>query len=206
VSSSLRVEWWTRGLSVGATGSADVSVAPVARGVELPLYDWSEGRVFVPALTYAGRLRGFLDDTLELRQEAGRGNAPGRVVVASLQSARLAELYEERGEPIGVAATIGGEPQSGSLSLVQGSLLEGWQAPALGLYVFGDSEVFGWSKPAPAARFKREATVHVGLDFKPGEYVVHIEHGIGRFDGVVKRIAAGIEREYLELQFAGTDK
>jgi len=194
VSSSLRVEWWTRG-------------APLeARGADLSLHDWSEGRVFVPALTYAGRLRGFLDDTLELRQEAGRGNAPGRVVVASLQSARLAELYEERGEPIGVAATIGGEPQRGSLSLVQGSLLEGWQAPALGLYVFGDSEVFGWSKPAPAARFKREATVHVGLDFKPGEYVVHIEHGIGRFDGVVKRVAAGIEREYLELQFAGTDK
>ncbi len=208
VSSSLRVEWWTRGVPTGTAGILPATVGRQDAGgpSEAPLYDWSEGRVFVPALTYAGRLRGFLDDTLELRQEAGRGAAPGRVVVASLQSARLAELYEERGEPIGVAATIGGEPQRGSLSLVQGSLLEGWQAPALGLYVFGDSEVFGWSKPAPAARFKREATVHVGLDFKPGEYVVHIEHGIGRFDGVVKRVAAGIEREYLELQFAGTDK
>jgi len=235
LSSSLRVELWTRGLPmpIRSTGSAGVSPAPSSPGSagvsptphptradvspalpvapanahrsDLPLYDWSEGRVFVPALTYAGRLRGFLDDTLELRHEAGRGGAPGRIVVASLQSARLAELYEERGEPIGVAEAISDEPARGVLSLVQGSLLAGWQVPALGLYVFGDAEVFGWSKPAPAARFKREATVNAGLDFKLGDYVVHIEHGIGRFEGIGKRVVGGVEREYLELQFAGTD-
>jgi len=221
---SLRVELWTRGLpdNVGAplvavrtdrdkgvrVDTAGETSAPpqVSQAADLPLHDWSEGRVFVPALTYAGRLRGFLDDTLELRHAAGRGGAPGRVVVASLQSARLSELYDERGESIGVAESLSEEPARGTLSLTQGSLLEGWQAPALGLYVFGDAEVFGWSKPAPAARFKREAKVNVGLDFKEGDYVVHIEHGIGRFDGVVKRVAGGVEREYLELQFAGTDK
>jgi transcription-repair coupling factor (superfamily II helicase) len=196
LSASLRVELWTRGLPGALAG----------QGADLPLHDWGEGRVFAPALTYAGRLRNFLDDTLELRREAGRGGAPRRVVVASLQSARLAELYDERGESIAVAASIAAEPTRGTLSLAQGSLLEGWQAPALGLHVFGDAEVFGWSKPAPAARFKREATVNVGLDYKPGDYAVHIEHGIGRFDGVVKRVAGGVEREYLELQFAGTDK
>ena len=162
--------------------------------------DWSDGRVFAGALTYAGRLRGFLDDTLE-----GRGE-DRRVVIASLQSGRLSELYEERGQDIPAVESVGEVPARGSITLVQGSLLEGWRAPALGLQVFGDAEIFGWSKPAPVARFKHEAKAAVGLDFQPGDYVVHIEHGIGRFLGVGKRVVSGAEREYLELQYAGDDR
>jgi len=171
-----------------------------AAGTDLPREDWGDGRVFTGALTYAGRLRGFLDDTLEQRDDERR------VVVASLQSARLAELYDERGESIGPVDAVDEEPKRRTLTLTQGSLLEGWHAPALGLYVYGDAEIFGWSKAAPVARFKREARVTAGLDFQPGDYVVHIEHGIGRFQGVVKAVAAGVEREYLDLQFAGTDR
>ena len=167
---------------------------------QLAADDWSDGRVFAGALTYAGRLRGFLDDTLE-----GRGE-DRRVVIASLQSGRLSELYEERGEDIPAVESVEEAPARGSITLVQGSLLEGWRAPALGLQVFGDAEIFGWSKPAPVARFKHEAKAAVGLDFQPGDYVVHIEHGIGRFLGVGKRVVSGAEREYLELQYAGDDR
>ncbi len=185
LASSLRVEFWTRG-SEGDPG--------------LPRHDWSDGRVFAAALPYAGRLRGFLDDTLELREQKRR------VVVVSLQSARLAELYDERETLVGVSEGMRAMPERGTITLVQGSLLEGWQAPSLGLHVFTDAEIFGWSKPAPVARFRREATAATGLDFSPGDYVVHIEHGIGRFVGVEKRLAGGIEREYLNLQYAGTDR
>ncbi|HKO25664.1 MAG TPA: transcription-repair coupling factor, partial [Chloroflexota bacterium] len=186
LTSSLRVEWWTR--SPGETDG-------------LPCDDWRDAEVVVPALTYAGRLRAFLDDTLELREQ-GR-----RVVVATLQSARLSELYDEHGAIVPAVDGLQDAPSRGSLTLVQGSLLEGWRVPALGLSVFSDAEIFGWSKPAPVARFKREAAATTGgLDFKPGDYVVHIEHGIGRFVGVEKRVAGGIEREYLELQYAGTDR
>ncbi len=179
-----RVEFWTR---------------REAQGGALPWEDWSDGRVFVSSLSYAGRLRGFLDDTMEQKEDNRR------VVAVSLQSGRLAELYKEHGVTVSVADSLSEEPARGSLALVQGSLLEGWRVPGLNLHVYTDAEIFGWSKPAPMARFKREAQVSVGLDFKPGDYVVHIEHGIGRFNGVVKRLAAGAEREYLELQYAGAD-
>ncbi len=167
---------------------------------QLTTGNWDDGRVFAGALTYAGRLRGFLDDTLE-----GRGE-DRRVVIATLQSGRLSELYEERGEDIPAVESVEEVPPRGSITLVQGSLLEGWRAPALGLQVFGDAEIFGWSKPAPVARFKHEAKAAAGLDFQPGDYVVHIEHGIGRFLGVGKRVVSGAEREYLELQYAGDDR
>src|SRR5256714_2387344 len=220
LTSSLRVEWWTRTPDAGPApeGAARDGLAgplgyPAPEGAakdglagplgpgRLPCDDWRDAEVVVPALTYAGRLRSFLDDTLELREQ-GR-----RVVVATLQSARLSELYDEHGAIIPAVDGMQDAPDRGSLTLVQGSLLEGWRVPALGLHVFGDAEIFGWSKPAPVARFKREAAATTGgLDFKPGDYVVHIEHGIGRFHGVEKRIASGIEREYLELQYAGTDR
>src|SRR6185312_497460 len=57
-----------------------------------------------------------------------------------------------------------------------------------------------------AARFHREASGNFALDFQPGDIVVHIEHGIGRFQGVVRRGTGRAEREYLDLQFAGTDR
>jgi transcription-repair coupling factor (superfamily II helicase) len=42
-------------------------------------------------------------------------------------------------------------------------------------------------------------------DLKPGDHVVHEDHGIGRFERFITREIAGVVREYLELRFAGTD-
>src|SRR6185295_11525685 len=42
-------------------------------------------------------------------------------------------------------------------------------------------------------------------DLAPGDYVVHVEYGIGRFAGLRKRVLEGNEREYLVIQFAGSD-
>ncbi len=43
-------------------------------------------------------------------------------------------------------------------------------------------------------------------DVSPGDYVVHIEHGIGRFQGLIKMTLDGIEREYLQVEYAQGDQ
>ncbi|GCE17264.1 CarD family transcriptional regulator [Dictyobacter kobayashii] len=53
-------------------------------------------------------------------------------------------------------------------------------------------------KPVTPASFLAEVN--------PGDYVVHQEHGIGRFEGLVKMNLTGVEREYLLIHYAGTDK
>ncbi|MFZ2443801.1 MAG: transcription-repair coupling factor, partial [Ilumatobacteraceae bacterium] len=52
---------------------------------------------------------------------------------------------------------------------------------------------------------KRQGT---GLfeDLKPGNYVVHYQHGVGQYQGMVKRTIGGTERDYLLLQYKGGDK
>ena len=40
----------------------------------------------------------------------------------------------------------------------------------------------------------------------PGDYIVHIEHGIAKFAGLTKMLSEGIEREYLVLEYAAGDR
>jgi transcription-repair coupling factor (superfamily II helicase) len=83
------------------------------------------------------------------------------------------------------------------------------KTPSHNLHLFTDAELFGWSKPQARARPKAHSTVAPEIffaDVKPGEHVVHIEHGIGLFDGLVRMELAGIEREYLQVSYARGDK
>ncbi|TMB72682.1 MAG: transcription-repair coupling factor [Chloroflexi bacterium] len=76
----------------------------------------------------------------------------------------------------------------------------------LGLRVFTDAEVFGFRKPRHPERRRRRVAVGSFLsDLKPGDHVVHEEHGIARFEQFITKEVAGVVREYLELRFAGTD-
>ena len=52
----------------------------------------------------------------------------------------------------------------------------------------------------------REVAIADAEDLKPGGYVVHAHHGVGRYEGMVKRTIGGIERDYLLLAYKGGDK
>jgi transcription-repair coupling factor (superfamily II helicase) len=97
------------------------------------------------------------------------------------------------------------------LTLVHGSLPEGWQSDALGLTVLTDSELFGWRKVRRPARRSRAAARDAFLsDLEPGELVVHIDHGIARFRGLITvdaRADSGAPaREFLLLEYDRGDR
>ena len=92
-------------------------------------------------------------------------------------------------------------PEPGTMVLVQGSLPEGWVMGGE-TYLFTDAEIFGFVKQRRLVK-KRPAPRHkLTIDFVPDDYVVHVEHGIGKFTGVTTLKAAGSEKEYLVLQYA----
>ena len=69
-----------------------------------------------------------------------------------------------------------------------------------------DAEVFGFAKQrraTPRRTVNREAFL---AELAPGDYVVHIDHGIARFAGVIRKSVDGDEREYLELHYAEGDQ
>src|SRR5262249_51850858 len=89
------------------------------------------------------------------------------------------------------------------------ALDEGFQLNANqlgGLATLTDREIFGWTKPArtpPARRPARDAFLS---ELSPGDYVVHVDHGVGRFARMIRMASDAGEREYLVLDYAAGDK
>jgi transcription-repair coupling factor (superfamily II helicase) len=167
--------------------------------------------LFVPADLFGGQLRRLVDDV------AGRLRDGERVVVVTPQAARIQEMVEEATNDQRPTTNEDGEGQAfvvrrSSFVVVHGSLDEGFRSPDLNLTVYSDAEIFGWRQRRPVAERKRKrdrsaeerAAFLRGL--KPGDYVVHIEHGIAAYEGLVRRSVGGIEREYLNLRYAEGDR
>lgn len=93
------------------------------------------------------------------------------------------------------------------LFLVQGNLAGGCVFPDLKIALMTDQELFGVGRlKLPQKRFNEGAPIATVLDLKPGDYVVHINFGIGMFQGLVKRSVDGVEKEYLFIQYQPPDK
>lgn len=103
-------------------------------------------------------------------------------------------------------------PPEGSLTFVQGSLSEGFilerhEDHKILIDLLTDAEIFGWRRPAPRRhRLARPLAPETRFaDITAGDYVVHLEYGIGRFAGLVVRSIGGSDREYLLLEYANGD-
>ncbi|TMC16406.1 MAG: transcription-repair coupling factor, partial [Chloroflexi bacterium] len=158
------------------------------------------------ANAYGGRLRAFVLDCRRALKNRER------VVIVTAQARRMAEVLSDesilRDEAIHVSpgTNIQAPPDAGTVTLIQGQLVEGWQSRSLALSVYTDTEIFGWSRRRNALRRKPFTPASFLAEVNPGDYVVHQEHGIGRLEGLVKLNMTGVEREYLLIQYAGTDK
>ncbi|MDQ1446468.1 MAG: hypothetical protein QOI20_2932 [Acidimicrobiaceae bacterium] len=85
-------------------------------------------------------------------------------------------------------------------------LERGFIMPTVKLAVLAESDVTGRRRAHRKARPRARATEGFFDDLKPGDYVVHHQHGVGRYAGMVKRAIGGSERDYLLLEYKGNDK
>ena len=131
-------------------------------------------------------------------------NQKQRLIIVSHQARRLSELLGQEDIIASPITELKQIPPPGSLTLVQGLLAEGWVMNNE-THLFTDAEIFGFIKQRRLV--KRRAVPHHQflIELTPGDYVVHVEHGIARFAGVTKMGTNGSEREYLVLQYATSD-
>ncbi|MBI2854192.1 MAG: transcription-repair coupling factor [Chloroflexi bacterium] len=154
---------------------------------------------FVVAQSFGGKLEALVEEAQHARSD-GR-----RVVLVSQQAARLSELLGEKGILAAPTHGTGDTPAPGSITVAQGTIPRGWVLKGA-LTVLGDVEIFGSAKEQ---RIPVKRPVHRQLlrsEISPGDYVVHIDHGVGMFTGVTTMRNNGVEREYLTLEYAGGDK
>jgi transcription-repair coupling factor (superfamily II helicase) len=161
--------------------------------------------VFAPSDRFGGQLKPMLTHLRGLRTSGDR------VVVVTTQAERLADLWQEQEAAFAPRLDeIESPPERGSLVFTEGALREGWRL-RLGdgdFHLLTDAEIFGWNRPEPRRRKtpKKTRTPEAAYtDLREGDFVVHMDYGIGRFAGIRRRTLNEVEREYLVIDYAGTD-
>ncbi|MBI3287744.1 MAG: transcription-repair coupling factor, partial [Chloroflexi bacterium] len=158
-----------------------------------------------PNPAFGGRLEEAIVQAVEM------AHSRQRVVIVSRQASRLAELCAEWGStPPAQASALDTSPNPGGLVLVPGTLTRGFrlELPDGNLILLGDGDLFGFVRiePRRPLRSRPSAVEAFFADVRPGNYVVHVEHGIGLYQGLVLLQENGLQREYLKVAYAEGDE
>ncbi len=96
---------------------------------------------------------------------------------------------------------------SSGLLFAHARLREGFIAPQFHLAVIPDHRLFRRRRTAEGpARVGRRGVLRSFAELRTGDIVVHEDHGIARFAGFDTKTVAGVTRDYLTLEYAGTDR
>jgi transcription-repair coupling factor (superfamily II helicase) len=136
----------------------------------------------------------------ELRRGLAERLAQALVAASPGEAQRLLHLLAEAEVP-----AVQGWPKGAEVGVVTGELAKGFVWHEARLVVFGRGDIT--TLPPPARQRRTLASVLSELrDLTPGDVVVHIEHGLGRFLGLRTLSIDGAAHECVELEYAGGGK
>jgi transcription-repair coupling factor (superfamily II helicase) len=99
-------------------------------------------------------------------------------------------------------------PLPGKPVIRTGTLQSGFEMGGLRLAVVTEGEVFTQRqrRTRRSAKLDHAEKIKDYQELKPGDYVVHVNHGIGRYVGIETLQVGGLHKDYLHIQYAGNDK
>ncbi|HEY3346357.1 MAG TPA: transcription-repair coupling factor [Nitrospirota bacterium] len=140
-----------------------------------------------------------------------RGRAVNAVSATQGQAQRLMEIFAEYGIPAEEGAPLyelpAGFASGGLVRIVIGGISSGFLMEDPPVAFIGSQEIFG-EKPrhAPAPRAKVERFLTSLSELAPGDYVVHADHGIGQYMGLKRLKLMGVEADFLDVIYSGSDR
>ncbi len=116
---------------------------------------------------------------------------------------RMVEVLREHDVPVRHVESLDEEPEGGLVHVTTATLEHGFVDEALCLAVLTGEDLSGQKASTKdmrrmPARRKRQIDP---LELKPGDYVVHEQHGVGRYVQMAQRTVQGATREYLVLEY-----
>ncbi len=196
--------WWTIA-PFGVTGD-DEPPEPAATGQRTGVTGTGQRRPFRIDASAAPAYRGATDRMIaDVRGWLAGGWRVVLVTEGHGPARRLAEML--RGEGIGARMQdLDGPPQPGVPYVTTARLGNGFVWTAIRLALLTESDLAGQAAGAITPDMRRMPTRRRGgvdpLQLRPGDYVVHEQHGVGRYLEMTSRTAAGATREYLVIEYA----
>ena len=100
----------------------------------------------------------------------------------------------------------GAELRTDCVNIQVGRLINGFELAASSLVVVTEKDIFGHAKRRAIRKQGKDEKLAHFRDIKPGDYVVHAAHGIGKYIGVETLDVGGIHKDYLHIKYGGDDK
>ena len=141
--------------------------------------------------------RSFFGNIPYFRDEVARLRDNGNDVV-------IFAVYEHQAQR--VQALLGELAGNSAVRIVPQAISAGFALPAANLVVIQENEIFGRKRriQRTAAAVRSEA-IDSFVDLSAGDYIVHVNYGIGRYHGLQRMRALGNERDYIDLEFGGEE-
>jgi transcription-repair coupling factor (superfamily II helicase) len=176
------------------TPAAVTSMPAVPEGPSTPAVTV---RRFDPVAGDAARLAG------GVTRLAAEGYSVTLCAATAPGAARLSATLAEEGVHAPVLERATGEV---GLAVVAAPLANGFVLPDARVAVLSETDITGRRMPHRRARPRARAADGFFDDLEVGSFVVHRQHGVARFEGVTSRTMAGTTRDYLILQYRGSDR
>ncbi len=133
-----------------------------------------------------------------------------RVVILADSSERVQKVHEVL-EDYEIVSQIGANSSDltrPGIFIIEGDLEAGFELPLQKIAVITDSELFKQKhkKKARAQKVTNAERIKSYSEIKPGDNVVHIHHGIGKYIGIETLLVNGVHKDYLHIRYRGDDK
>ena len=141
--------------------------------------------------------------------QAKRAQFAARLKEWRANKAKIVIYFQTEGEIERFREIMGEKGALDDVDLVEGTLARGFCFPAANLVVLSAAELFGRFAAHGRRRLRRAERHRAQIDFselREGDFVVHLEHGVGRFLGLEKFAAQNRAQEVLVLEFADEAK
>lgn len=136
-----------------------------------------------------------------------------RVILSGETAGRreaLREITAKLGHQVTLCQHMGDAPAQG-VGLIVSPIVNSFYLPDAKLWFITETELFG-SRVVQSRRREQKATVNADTlirnlaELQPGQPVVHIDHGVGRYQGLTTLDAGKVTTEFVTIEYAGGSK
>jgi transcription-repair coupling factor (superfamily II helicase) len=159
-----------------------------------------------PVVEFSGRVQDWI---AEVRRAREAGELVVFIAASPGRAERMLEIARDY-QVIAAPAERAEDVHTAALLVAVGRLSRGFRLPGVPLSIYSETDVFDEDRRTPEQRRRSATKAFLSdlRDLKVGDFVVHVDHGIGTFVGL-KHILPGPgepQQEFMELRYAGDDK
>ena len=153
---------------------------------------------------------GYQGNIKELARDLDRWKAEGwRVALlagGTARGERLEGALNTQGSPAPFSPEIPDALEPGRPLIFPMTLNRGFLYPSIKFAVISESDIYGAGRQRRSRRASSGEKLAAFTELKVGDYVVHENHGIGQYMGIVRLSSDGACRDFLHIRYQGTDK